>query len=144
MKIDNFNEKIVLSIYRSLLISEPNAPMTFCFYDGEKYFVGASPEEHLYIHDGIATMNPISGTLSKSCADKLTFFLQDTKEISELYQVVDEECKMMAKMVTDVQLTGPYIKDMNSVLHTEYYIHGKLCVSPLKALQTSMFAATLI
>lgn len=83
-------------IFCDLLRAEEQAHMTFVFFDGETYWVGSTPEAHLRVRDGIAMMNPISGTLPKRDIDQLDAFLADPKEIAELHHVTDEEIKMMS------------------------------------------------
>ena len=62
--------------------------------------VGATPERHVSVDDGLVMMNPISGTFRHSGGgpdrDALLRFLADRKEVDELYMVLDEELKMMA------------------------------------------------
>ena len=51
-----------LTVLRRLLERERGAYWTYCFFTGERYLVGASPERHVSVHGGDVRMNPISGT----------------------------------------------------------------------------------
>ena len=137
-----------LTILKRFINNEFGAYMSFCFFDGEKYFVGASPERHLSISKGIAYLNPISGTMPKKQTDfkqALVSFLQDPKEIHELFQVVDEELKMMAKVCKrGGDVLGPFLKEMRTLIHTEYLLKGETDADPIDALRETMFAPTMI
>lgn len=69
---------------------------------GNQVFIGATPERHISVQDSLAVMNPISGTYRYDAngpsLDAVMEFLADTKESDELYMVVDEELKMMARI----------------------------------------------
>ncbi len=148
VKLESFDATVAHTIFRRLARSEFGAYLTFCFYDGTKYFIGSSPERHITIRDGLVQMNPISGTLPKkalaSRAD-LIAFLNDAKEINELFQVVDEELKMMSKICSDGgEIRGPFLKEMSSLIHTEYELDGHSKMPIVDAFRLSMFAATMI
>jgi phenazine biosynthesis protein phzE len=55
-----------LTVLRRLLVQERGAYWTFCFFTGDRYLVGASPERHVSVTGGPdladVRMNPISGT----------------------------------------------------------------------------------
>ena len=51
-----------LTVFRRLLERERGAYWTFCFFTGDRYLIGASPERHVSVHGGDVRMNPISGT----------------------------------------------------------------------------------
>ena len=51
-----------LTVYRRLLERERGAYWTFCFFTGDRYLIGASPERHVSVRGGDVRMNPISGT----------------------------------------------------------------------------------
>jgi phenazine biosynthesis protein phzE len=148
VKLESFDATVAHTIFRRLARSEFGAYLTFCFYDGTRYFIGSSPERHITIRDGLVQMNPISGTLPKkalaSRAD-LIAFLNDAKEINELFQVVDEELKMMSKICSDGgEIRGPFLKEMSSLIHTEYELDGHSKMPIVDAFRLSMFAATMI
>jgi 2-amino-4-deoxychorismate synthase len=114
-----------LTVLRRLLERERGAYWTFCFFTGERFLIGASPERHVSVRQGDVRMNPISGTfrvkeledpglvtgaerLPRPARDdavldartarlkgRLLEFLADEKEVFELFMVVDEELKMM-------------------------------------------------
>jgi len=147
-KITNFGPQIAEQIFWRLVRLEPNAYLTFSFCDGTTHWIGASPERNVTIRGRTIVMNPICGTLPKtpdlSEADLLAF-VTDPKEIHELFQVVDEELKMMARLCpTGGRVVGPCLKEMGAVIHTEYVLEGETDVPPLDAFRESMFAPTMV
>ncbi len=139
--------KKALTIFGNLLKQEFGAYMTFFFFDGEQYHIGASPERHISVDRGIVTMNPISGTYRKTnfLIDRKAFkeFLQDPKEINELFMCVDEEMKQMAEMCGEGgQIEGPLLKEMSGLVHTEYLLVGRSERDCIDLLRTSMHAPT--
>jgi phenazine biosynthesis protein phzE len=137
-----------LTILKRFIHNEFGSYMNFCFFDGERFFIGASPERHLSIFKGTAYLNPISGTMPKAQADfkqAMLHFLQDPKEIHELFQVVDEELKMMAKICKrGGDIEGPFLKEMRTLIHTEYLLKGETNMHPLDAFRETMYAPTMI
>ncbi|EDY56042.1 MULTISPECIES: chorismate-binding protein [Streptomyces] len=146
--IEGFSPDVALTVFRRLVHNEPDAYLTFCFFDGERYFIGASPERHISFVKNTVTMNPICGTLPKASLTKradLIEFLTDPKEINELFQVVDEELKMMARICSAGGVVeGPFLKEMSSLIHTEYLLVGQSDMDKIDAFRESMFAATMI
>ncbi|MFY1637900.1 anthranilate synthase family protein [Solwaraspora sp. WMMB335] len=136
-----------LSALRRLLVRERGAYWTFLIYTGSRVLVGATPERHVSVGDGLAMMNPISGTLRHpdgpaGLADVLSF-LADPKEVDELYMVLDEELKMMATVAEHGgQVIGPYLKRMSRLSHTEYLLAGRSCHDVRDVLRQTMFAPT--
>lgn len=147
-KIVEFDNLKALSLFKRLLRLETGAYWTFVVHTGGRTFVGASPERHVSLADGVATMNPISGTYRYSSTgptlDGLRSFLSDGKERDELYMVVDEELKMMARVChTGGTVIGPTIKPMAKVAHTEYHIEGDCRLRPDEILRETLFAPTI-
>eukprot|EP01062_Namystynia_karyoxenos_P070246 TRINITY_DN65633_c0_g1_i1.p1 TRINITY_DN65633_c0_g1~~TRINITY_DN65633_c0_g1_i1.p1 ORF type:complete len:682 (+),score=256.12 TRINITY_DN65633_c0_g1_i1:86-2047(+) len=150
-KIRNFaGVPSVQGIFRRLLRNEFGCYWKFLFYDGRQYFVGASPERHLEVRRGVVRMNPISGTYRKrpdesqeDAVERLITFLQDRKEIDELFMVTDEELKMMAAMCRGGgSIIGPLLKEMAHLIHTEYLLEGHSDQDLIDLLRTSMYAPT--
>jgi phenazine biosynthesis protein phzE len=136
-----------LAFFRRLLEQESGTYWTFLVHTGDRTFVGATPERHISVSDGTAVMNPISGTYryppSGPCLDEVMDFLADRKETDELYMVVDEELKMMARVCdTGGRVRGPYLREMARVAHTEYFIEGRTSGDPRDVLRDTMFAPT--
>jgi phenazine biosynthesis protein phzE len=116
-------------------------------HTGERTLVGATPERHVSVDDGLVMMNPISGTFrhpgSGPERDALLRFLADPKEINELYMVLDEELKMMARVADrGGQVIGPYLKEMAHLVHTEYLLAGQGSLDVREVLRETMFAPT--
>ncbi|WP_295789305.1 chorismate-binding protein [uncultured Microbacterium sp.] len=136
-----------LTWFRALLEHEKGAYWTFAVVTEGHVAVGASPEAHVSAQDGIVTMNPISGTFRHpaggATADTLAEFLRSTKETEELFMVVDEELKMMSAVCTDGgRITGPHLKEMSRLTHTEYMLRGRSDLDPRDILRETMFAPT--
>ncbi|MEU6826919.1 anthranilate synthase family protein [Streptomyces atriruber] len=135
------------ALFRRLLERESGAHWTFLIHTGSRILVGASPERHVSLQDGTAVMNPISGTYryppSGSTLEGVLEFLGDRKETDELYMVLDEELKMMARICdTGGRVVGPYLKEMARVAHTEYFIEGRSDRDVRDILRETMFAPT--
>ncbi|MEU4532150.1 anthranilate synthase family protein [Micromonospora ureilytica] len=136
-----------LAALRRLLIAERGAYWTFVVHTGTRTLVGASPERHVSVDDGLVMMNPISGTFRcpGGVADRtaLLRFLADPKETEELYMVLDEELKMMATVAEHGgQVIGPYLKEMSHLAHTEYLLAGRGTRDVREVLRETMFAPT--
>ena len=135
------------ALFRRLLQGESGAHWTFLIHTGTRTLVGASPERHVSVHDGTAVMNPISGTYrypaSGPTLSGVLDFLADRKETDELYMVLDEELKMMARICDQGgRVVGPYLKEMAKVAHTEYFIEGRTDRDVRDILRETMFAPT--
>lgn len=145
--ITDYTVRSALSFFRNLLVTERGAYWNFLVHTGDRTFVGASPERHVSLSAGTAVMNPISGTYryppSGPALSDLLEFLTDRKEIDELYMVLDEELKMMARICDDgCRAVGPYLKEMARLAHTEYIIEGRSTRDPREILRETLFAPT--
>lgn len=145
--ISDYDPRHALGFFRRLLEREQGAYWTFLIHVGERTLVGATPERHLTLADGTAVMNPISGTYryppTGPTLEGVTAFLADRKEADELYMVVDEELKMMARICENGgTVVGPYLKEMARLAHTEYFIEGRSDRDVREILHETMFAPT--
>lgn len=145
--ITDFTPAAGLAFFRRLLEREVGAYWTFLVHTGGRTFVGATPERHVSLRDGTAVMNPISGTYrypaSGPTLDGVLSFLNDPKETDELYMVVDEELKMMSRICeAGGRVTGPHLKEMARLAHTEYFIEGRTTRDVRDILRETMFAPT--
>ena len=138
-----------LTVFRRLLERERGAYWTFCFFTGDRFLIGASPERHVSVTGGDVRMNPISGTFrvgGRSAAEMkpaLLDFLADEKEIYELFMVVDEELKMMCDVCDQGGMVlGPFLKPMTHLIHTEYLLAGRSTRDVREILRDTMYAAT--
>src|SRR5690606_31588528 len=137
-----------LTWFRTLLADERGTYWTFAVHTPGHTLVGATPERHVSVRDGRVRMNPISGTFRHpQDADELEpafrRFIADTKETEELFMVVDEEMKMMAQICSHGgRITGPYLKQMAHLTHTEYLLDGRSDADPRDVLRQTMFAPT--
>ena len=145
--IDVDDRTAALTWFRALLTHERGAYWTFAVFTPGHIAVGASPEAHVVARGGVVTMNPISGTFRHPAGgatkDTLTEFLASTKETEELFMVVDEELKMMSAVCSDGgRITGPHLKEMSRLTHTEYMLRGRSALDPRDILRETMFAPT--
>ncbi|MEU8821172.1 anthranilate synthase family protein [Actinoplanes sp. NPDC048796] len=125
-----------------LLAHEQGTYWTFLVHTGTRTLIGATPERHVSVADGVTMMNPISGTFRHGSGDLLDF-LHDPKETEELYMVLDEELKMMATVAEHGgQVAGPYLKQMAHLTHTEYLLAGQGSLDVRDVLRETMFAPT--
>ncbi len=115
----------------------------------DQFIVGATPERHLEVRGNETVMVPIAGTLRKE--DRATFearldkFLADPKEINELFQVVDEEMKIMGVICPDGgEIEGPFLREIGAVVHTEYRLVGRRGRDTMAALRRTLHAPTVV
>ncbi|MYS91673.1 MULTISPECIES: phenazine-specific anthranilate synthase component I [Streptomyces] len=146
-RIPDYSPLSALVVFRRLLRREAGAYWTFVVHTGERTLVGATPERHITLRDGMAVMNPISGTYrypqSGPDLPGLMDFISDRKETEELYMVLDEELKMMARLCErGGWVTGPHLREMTRLAHTEYFIQGATGRDVREILHETMFAPT--
>ncbi|MFD8500557.1 anthranilate synthase family protein [Amycolatopsis sp. NPDC059657] len=146
-EIEDYAPAVALAFFRRLCEQEAGAYWTFVLHTGDRTFVGATPERHVSLAGGVATMNPISGTYRYPAGGPTVSgvleFLADGKEIDELYMVLDEELKMMSRVCDgDIRVIGPRLKEMTRLAHTEYFIEGRSHSDVRQILRETMFAPT--
>jgi phenazine biosynthesis protein phzE len=146
-QLPDFSREAALSVFRRLVEHEAGAYWTFLVHVDGRTFLGATPERHISVHDGVAVMNPISGTYRYPAdgpsLDGVLEFLADRKEADELYMVVDEELKMMGRVCpSGARVVGPYLKEMARLAHTEYFIEGRTDRDVRDILRETLFAPT--
>jgi len=147
--------RAALAVLARLLARETGTYWTFAAHlpapdgdpAGDLTVVGATPERHVTARGGEVLMNPISGTYryppGGPTRDGLLTFLRDTKEVEELFMVVDEELKMMSALCdAGGRVLGPFLKPMGHLAHTEYVLAGRSAADPRDVLRATMFAAT--
>lgn len=152
-QLNDFTITTALTIFNSLLKNDYGTYWKFIFFDTTRCFIGSTPERHLYVKGGKVKMNPISGTFrkdknwvkSRDFKKDLLTFLNNPKEINELFMVVDEELKMMAKMCDQGgAIIGPILKEMSQLIHSEYLLAGESDKDIFELFRDSMFAATVV
>jgi len=148
-QLEDWGPAKALAVLRRLLEQERGAYWTYCFWTGDRFLIGASPERHVSVHAGEVRMNPISGTFrlrglaAEERKGRLLDFLADEKEIYELFMVVDEELKMMCDICHEGgQVLGPFLKPMTHLVHTEYLLAGRTRSDVRDVLRDTMYAAT--
>ena len=147
-EVTDYSIRTAMSLFHRLLQRETGTYWTFIVHTGERTLVGATPERHVSLADGRAVMNPISGTYryppEGADLSKILAFLEDRKETEELYMVLDEELKMMARICDGGgQVVGPYLREMAQLAHTEYYIEGNCMLDPRDILHETLLAPTI-
>jgi 2-amino-4-deoxychorismate synthase len=145
--VPGFTPRAALAMFRRLVERESGTYWTFVVHTGTRTLVGASPERHVSLQAGVAVMNPISGTYryppSGPTLPEVIEFLSDAKETDELYMVVDEELKMMSRLCpSGGRVSGPHLREMARLAHTEYYIEGRTDRDVRDVLRETMFAPT--
>jgi phenazine biosynthesis protein phzE len=149
-RLKGWSPAVGLALLKRLLRRDYGTYWKYAFFDGQRMFIGSTPEKHLSVEKGHVAMNPISGTFRKKQGAEpaqlraaLLDFLRDPKEINELFMVVDEELKMMSKMCEKGGLiVGPLLKEMSRLAHTEYLLVGESGRDVVDLLRESMYAAT--
>ncbi|MFF7652046.1 anthranilate synthase family protein [Streptomyces sp. NPDC007983] len=146
--LSDYRPEVAMTVFRRLLTMESGAYWTFVVHTGDRTFVGASPELHVQVDGGTARMNPISGTYryppSGADLDGVLEFLGDQKETDELFMVVDEELKMLARVCDrGARARGPYLREMAKLAHTEYLLEGATSRDVREVLRETMFAPTI-
>lgn len=145
--VENFTVRTALAMFRRLLKRELGTYWTFFVHTGDRTLIGATPERHVSVLDRAVWMNPISGTYRYPTGgpslDGVLRFLADRKEADELYMVLDEELKMMARICDrGGRVSGPRLKEMAELAHTEYDIEGHSSLDLRSILRETMFAPT--
>jgi phenazine biosynthesis protein phzE len=143
--VTDFGPAVAATLFARLIAQEPGAYWTFLVYTGGRFLVGASPERQVSVANGVATMNPISGTYrypaSGPTVPGLLGFLGSKKESDELFMVLDEELKMMAAICRrGGRVIGPRLKEMTQLAHTEYLISGETGLDVRDVLRHTLLA----
>ncbi|WP_178879644.1 chorismate-binding protein, partial [Streptomyces acidiscabies] len=146
-RLEDCSVRTELAVFRRLLTGETGSHWTFLFHTGAGTFLGASPERHVGMAGGTVSMNPVSGTYRHPSTGPdlsgLLTFLNDPKEANELYMVVDEELKMMARMcTTGGRVHGPFLKEMARLTHSEYVLTGDSDLDVRDVLRETLLAPT--
>ena len=144
-ELAGYSLETALTAFGRLVRRETGAYWTFLVHTGDRTWIGASPERHVSLKAGTASMNPISGTYryppTGPTLKGIVEFLTDQKESDELYMVVDEELKMMARFCTNGgKVIGPRLKEMSRLAHTEYVLEGETDADPRDILRETMFS----
>ena len=154
-KIADFSLETALSIFR-ILCERKGHYMAVLFADivpdnpaRSRFIVGATPERHLTITGNETIMIPIAGTLrkedQKTFAKRLDAFINDPKEINELFQVVDEEMKIMGRICPEGgAIKGPYLREIGAVVHSEYELAGQRGTNTIESLRRTLHAPTVV
>lgn len=149
-QLKDFSLDTLLSAYRKI-ISNAGHYMAVLFADPSRgrLILAATPERHLEVAGTQTIMTPIAGTLRKE--DRETFpkrlndFIRDEKEINELFQVLDEEMKVMGLICPEGgKVHGPFLREVGAVVHSEYNLIGKRTLHSIDALRETLHAPTVV
>ncbi|WP_392423640.1 anthranilate synthase family protein [Barrientosiimonas humi] len=146
--IAEYSTRTALTLFRRLLSRETGAYWTFLINTGDRALIGATPERHVNLRHGVAAMTPISGTYRYPSTGpvlaEVMDFLNDRKETDELYMVLDEELKMMARVCRGgARVVGPFLRQMTRLAHTEYLLEGRSDLDPRDILRETLLAPTI-
>ena len=123
------------AIYRALRMLNPSPYMFyFDFSDFNFQVVGASPEMHVRLEDGLASVRPIAGTRWRGASEAEDVALEeellaDDKERAEHVMLVDlgrndigRVCEYGSVQVRDLMIVERY----SHVMHISSHVEGKL------------------
>ena len=141
---DEFN------VYRSLRNINPS-PYLFFFDYGDYKLMGSSPESHLVIRNGKATVHPIAGTFRRT-GDDITDKLKaeelenDPKENAEHVMLVDLARNDLSRVCSDVEVSHyKQVQFYSHVIHLVSEVTGKVVegTNPFEVLFKTFPAGTL-
>ncbi|MFO7922542.1 MAG: anthranilate synthase component I family protein [Bacteroidales bacterium] len=119
------------SVYRALRSVNPSPYLFYFDYLGYKLF-GSSPEAQLQINEGLATINPIAGTIPKT-GDRISdeglakALLADPKENSEHSMLVDLARNDLSRHSKNVRVsTYKEVQAYSHVIHLVSTVTGNL------------------
>ncbi len=119
------------SVYRALRSVNPSPYLFYFDYLGYKLF-GSSPEAQLQINEGVATINPIAGTIPKT-GDKISdeeltrALIADPKENSEHSMLVDLARNDLSRHSKNVRVsTYKEVHAYSHVIHLVSTVTGDL------------------
>lgn len=124
-KGDDFN------FYRCLRSINPS-PYLFYFDYGNFKLMGSSPESQLQVNEGIASINPIAGTVLRGNSQKEDALLaqelkENPKEVSEHVMLVDLARNDLSKNAEKVEIeTYAEIQYFSHVIHMVSKVNGTL------------------
>lgn len=153
-RIKNLSLSSLLGTFRRIILQRGHY-MAVLFYNpaaeghDAEIILAATPERHLEVTGTRTIMTPIAGTLRKEDRDtfpeRLQKFIRDKKEINELFQVLDEEMKIMGLICPEGgAVSGPYLREVGAVVHTEYNLIGKRTLHSIDALRETLHAPTVV
>lgn len=126
-------KKSPLDLYRALRVVNPS-PYMFLYDPGEFSLIGASPEVHVRLTDGLAELRPIAGTRprGKTSEEDLALekeLLADEKERAEHLMLVDlarndlgRVCQFGSVTVPDYMIVERY----SHVMHIVSQVEGRI------------------
>ena len=119
------------TLYRCLRSVNPSPYLFYLDYGNFKIF-GSSPESQLQVHAGIASINPIAGTVKRGDNPKedqrnAEILQNNAKEISEHVMLVDLARNDLSKNATNIQVdTYGEIQYFAQVIHMVSRISGHI------------------
>lgn len=149
-KIANMGPEALLGTFRKI-IEQSGHYMAVLFANpaAGQFIIAATPERHLEVAGNQTIMTPIAGTLRKedreTFPERLKTFIHDEKEINELFQVLDEEMKIMGLICPEGgTVDGPFLREVGAVVHSEYNLLGKRTLHSIDALRETLHAPTVV
>lgn len=149
-QIENLNLSALLGTFARIIEQSGHyMAVLYANPDVGQYIIAATPERHLEVTGTQTIMTPIAGTLRKedrkSFSKRLRLFIKNEKEINELFQVLDEEMKIMGLICPEGgAIEGPFLREVGAVLHSEYDLIGKRTLRSIDALRETLHAPTVV
>lgn len=132
-RFEKYFAKKPLSLYRALRMVNPS-PYMFLYDPGDFALVGASPEVHVRLTDGIAELRPIAGTRPRGKTYKEDVELEkdlmaDKKELAEHLMLVDLARNDLGRVCTYGSVRVPdymIIERYSHVMHIVSQVEGEI------------------
>jgi anthranilate synthase component 1 len=126
-------DRAPLDLYRALRTVNPS-PYMFILEAGDFAIVGASPEVHVRLTDGLVEIRPIAGTRKRGAttAEDLALekeLLADEKELAEHLMLVDLARNDIGRVCTYGSITVPekmVVERYSHVMHIVSQVEGKI------------------
>jgi anthranilate synthase component 1 len=126
-------DRAPLDLYRALRTVNPS-PYMFILETGDFAIVGASPEVHVRLTDGLVEIRPIAGTRKRGAttAEDLALekeLLADEKELAEHLMLVDLARNDIGRVCTYGSITVPekmVVERYSHVMHIVSQVEGKI------------------
>ncbi len=125
--------KTPLDLYRALRTVNPS-PYTFILDTGDYALVGASPEVHVRLTDGLVEIRPIAGTRARGATQEQDVALEkellaDEKERAEHLMLVDLARNDIGRVCTFGSITVPdfmFVERYSHVMHIVSQVEGRI------------------
>ncbi|HEV3029619.1 MAG TPA: anthranilate synthase component I, partial [Planctomycetota bacterium] len=126
-------KKTPLDLYRALRTVNPS-PYTFILDAGDFSLVGASPEVHVRLTDGLVEIRPLAGTRKRGATQEEDLalekeLLQDEKERAEHLMLVDLARNDIGRVCSYGSISVPdfmFVERYSHVMHIVSQVEGRI------------------